>query len=122
MIKTMTQEQRDLIDKANIREIKMIDGNTLIAEVLDDTDKTILLYEPLELEFQRPGEASFVPWFFMSNDRYIEVGKDKLVATNECDVDFKIKYLQATVQKANFKAARLVDDIDIPEPDSDIKH
>ena len=94
----MNQQQEEMIMKTDIRELKLLDGSTIIAEVMDDNPETMLLFDPLQVVVGS-NSAAFIPWFLTGDTRYYELYKEKTVAFVPCSFDYKIKYLQAAAKK-----------------------
>lgn len=94
----MTENQIKLIDEADVREVKLIDGTSVIAEIIGEDETNILLYDPLQVVLDHT-TAMFVPWFITSTERYIPVAKNKTVASSGCTFDMKATYFQAIIKQ-----------------------
>jgi len=117
----MTQDQTNMIEQADIRELKMIDGSSIIAEILAEDGDNILLYDPMQIILEH-STAMFIPWFTTMADRYVQVNKSKTVANATCTFDVKHMYLQAIVRNKVKKVMEqsqddmdFYDDIETPE-------
>jgi len=93
----MTNNHSDLIANADVRELKMIDGSSVIAEILAEDGDNILLYDPMQIILEH-STAMFIPWFTTMADRYVQVNKSKTVANATCTFDVKTMYFQALMR------------------------
>lgn len=98
----MMERHTDIIDKADVREFKLIDGSSVIAEILAEDGQSVLMYDPMQIIIEH-STALFVPWFTTMEDRYVQVDKSKTVANAGCNMVTKTMYFQALVRRQTYK-------------------
>lgn len=84
---------------APIYEIKIMSGETIIAEIMDidSEDSSFMLYWPLKI-LDRPDGSFLGRWFISNRDPWIQLPKHQIVAYSECLMDMKTKYTVTIMQ------------------------
>jgi predicted homoserine dehydrogenase-like protein len=99
----MSKLIREAAKKLDVRQFKLINGEAIVACVVEDYDKRFELEGPLEIyESMTDGEYSigFRPWLSMSIETNLTILKTNVIASVSIDTDNKESYLSAIVAMA----------------------
>lgn len=94
---TDTDRQR-IIDKADIRELKLTSGETILGEMYGQHDDKVILHEPYCVVFNSSGLAMFRRWFVSVNGMLKYIPRSYIITeTVACDL-VKKQYIKAVLE------------------------
>ena len=94
----------DLIDetirKADIREIKLTNGQTLIAEIMGVHENQLVMYEPYIVDHTNAsGTAIFRKWFFGAEEGMQYLKESAILSFAKCNEDVKRAYIRNSIEE-----------------------
>lgn len=92
------QDRQHIIDQADIRELKLTSGETLIAESFGVVDHKLVMHEPYLVHFTVGGRAVFRRWFVSANDNMKYIPEDYIITYTECCDLVKKQYIRAVLE------------------------
>lgn len=92
----------DLINKTDVREFKLMDGSSIMGEVVEEDDGGVLLAYTLQLDFDR-GHVVMFPWFFSTNSNFTTLDWDRVIAYGSVDDNVKKSYLNHRMKERVIK-------------------
>ena len=85
---------KDLVEQTDVREFKLMDGSSILGEVVDEDDGGLLLAYTLQLEFDmEAGGVLMHPWFFSTQNNFTTLDWDRVIAFGTVDDNIKLSYM-----------------------------
>lgn len=92
----MTNDLKEYIDSLDIQEIRLITGEHIMSEVLQDNDEFILK-DPLQLVNMGNGNMSYMEWFPYTSSSYFVIDKSHILASGSMDFESKALFCKITI-------------------------
>tara|TARA_B100001113_G_C21097794_1_gene617315 strand:+ start:1544 stop:1957 length:414 start_codon:yes stop_codon:yes gene_type:complete len=98
------------MNKINIRQFKLLNGEEIIALVSQKEDKSFILERPFVIKANMLGGYAFVPWFPFSSQKLFKIEKNFIMHHVELDEDVKTEYIRlaANLSKPVIKDSKIV--------------
>lgn len=84
---------KDLVEKTDVREFKLMDGSTILSEVIEEDDDGLLLADAIQLSFDYEHGVVMHPWFLGTESRFQTVDWDRVVAYANVAHHIKLSYM-----------------------------
>lgn len=84
----------ETIKEADIRELKLMSGETLIGEIMGVHEKYLVVNEPYHVEFKNSGEAYFRRWFYSSDLEMAYIPEAHVITYAKCRYEIKRQYIK----------------------------
>jgi len=95
----MTDIIEQTIQKADIREIKLMNGQTLVGEIMGVHENQLVIYEPYIVDHtSNSGTAMFRKWFFGAEEGMHYVKESAILSFAKCNEDVKRAYIQNSIE------------------------
>ncbi len=92
----MTDDLRDYISKLDIQELRLMNGDHIIAEVLWDRESDeIVIKDPLLLS----GDKSVTEWFAFTDTQYFSIDKSSIIASGTLDFSSKAYFCRLVLSR-----------------------
>lgn len=96
----MNEDVSEYIDKLDIQEIRLINGDHILAEVLWDRETPeVLIKDPIKLGNDINGVRTFVEWFSFTEDQYFSIDRSTIVASGSLDINTKLFFCRLIILK-----------------------
>lgn len=87
----------------NIRQIKLVNGDDIIA-IVQSVNKTNLLIErPIKIELCGDGDFKFMPWFALSSETMFTICDRTVVHHVEVDEEIKYAYINYATRNDDYE-------------------
>lgn len=96
--------KQDLVDKADIREFKLINGETIIGEVVGLSEGFIIINEPYTLMHNHGGVIMFRRWFYSSETNTKYVPQACVITFDKCCTLVKERYISSLMEDVTLDA------------------
>ena len=98
------------MNKINIRQFKLLNGEEIIALVSQKEDKSFILERPFVIKSNMLGGYAFVPWFPFSSQKLFKIEKNYIMHHVELDEDVKTEYIRlaANLSKPVIKDSKIL--------------
>ena len=92
----MTDDLRTYISKLDIQEIRLTNGDHIIAEVIWDREsEEIVIKDPLLLM----GDKSVTEWFAFTDSQYFSIDKSSIIASGTLDFNSKAYFCRLVLSR-----------------------
>lgn len=122
--KMPSQDLQDIIDTTDIREFKLMDGTTIITEIVDRTDGKFLVSDPMQLTMDIDKGMIMFPWFFSADENMCEIREHQILASANVHNSVKVTYMKHLLKMSvlevddNGENEFLLDDTRMSDSDS----
>ena len=85
----MSTELNQYLNELSIYMIRLVDGTTIIAKIIDEDTNTFLIQHPHEVhlhEGTRALDMSIHDWMYLSDDTETIIQKDKVISYSEANI------------------------------------
>lgn len=91
----MTDDYKSIVNKTDIREIKLIDGSTIMCEVISEDEEMMMVTDAhlIDLDLDHGGIA-LMPWFIGTEQKSLELYHNKIVASVSVSPTVKVSYIK----------------------------
>ena len=94
----MSNNHQEIIDQADIREIKLISGDTLIGEIMGVHEKYLVLHDPYIAETSATGVTTFRRWFFSAESDMQYIPETAVMTYAKCREEVKKQYIKYVLE------------------------
>lgn len=93
-------EVRKSVLKADIREFKLTNGQTIIGELVEASEQDFVLYDPYIIDASsNTGVAVFRKWFVGAEEGFQNIKKAFVMSHAECRYEVKEAYIKNVVEE-----------------------
>ena len=86
-------------DKLDIRHIKMINGDEILALINQNNADNLLIERPVLVNQNMLGSYSLTPWFPFTKTSLFKIFKNRIVASVKIDASIQQNYINYVLQK-----------------------
>lgn len=91
----------EMIDKTDVKEFKLVSGESVVAEVIGYTDHAFILHNPYAVDSERSSSnAYFRKWFYTSEHKDYSIQHDFVMCSAPSSVDVKTQYIRAVLKES----------------------
>ena len=83
-----------LLERTDIREFKLMDGSTIMCEVVDITDGKYLISDPMIMRVDMSHGMVMYPWFFSDGEKFTELDESRILASSIVNDSLKVTYMR----------------------------
>ena len=92
-------DMQEIINSADIREIKLISGDTLIGEIMGVHEKYLVIHDPYIVDHTSSnGTTMFRKWFFSAESELQYVPETAVMTYAKCREDVKQQYIKYVLE------------------------
>ena len=96
----MSDDLREHIAGLDIQEIRLVNGDHILAEVLwDHESPEMVIKDPIKLGIDKNGVRTFVEWFSFTDDQYFSIDKNMIMAAGTVDFNSKLFFCRLILTK-----------------------
>ena len=96
----MSDDLREHIAGLDIQEIRLVNGDHILAEVLWDRESPeMVIKDPIKLGIDKNGVRTFVEWFSFTDDQYFSIDKNMIMAAGTVDFNSKLFFCRLILTK-----------------------
>ena len=96
----MSDDLREHIAGLDIQEIRLVNGDHILAEVLWDRESPeMVIKDPIKLGIDKNGVRTFVEWFSFTDDQYFSIDKSMVMAAGVVDFSSKVFFCRMILTK-----------------------
>jgi hypothetical protein len=97
----MTDDLREHIASLNIQEIRLLNGDHILAEVLYDHESDdIVIKDPVQLTIGPTGGRVFSEWFGFTDGQYFSIDKSSIIASGNLDFQTKAFFCRLVLTRS----------------------
>jgi hypothetical protein len=97
----MTEDLREHIAGLNIQELRLMNGDHILAEVLYDHDSDdIVIKDPVQLTIGPSGGRIFTEWFGFTDGQYFSIDKSSIIAAGNLDFSTKTFFCRLVLTRS----------------------
>ena len=97
----MSKELEQYLDELDIHMIRLVDGSTILAKIVDEDDKMFLLQYPHEVclhEATNALDMSIHDWMFLSDDSEVMIQKSNVLCHSQANILTKNFYSKVVLR------------------------
>ena len=95
----MTDDLKSHIEKLDIQELRMANGDHIIAEVLWDRDSDDIVIKDPILVNNSPNGKSFTEWFTFTDTQYFSIDKSSVIASGTVAFTAKVFFCRLVLTR-----------------------
>jgi len=87
----MTNDLQEYIEQLEIQEFRLVSGEHVVAEIIDESDDTYSVKDPILVE-RISNMQTFSEWFPYSDNTYFGIDKDHIIGCSAVDFHTKVMF------------------------------
>ena len=87
----MTNDLKEYIEQLEIQEFRLVSGEHVLSEILDESDDTYAVKDPILVERIEHRQA-FSEWFPYTDNTYFSIDKAHIIGCSRADFETKVMF------------------------------
>lgn len=95
----MTNDLVEHITKLDIQELRMINGDHIIAEILFEDDDEFTISDAIMIDKMVDGNTFYTEWFPFSDTKYMSLSKKHIIGSTTVGFEYKAMFYRLVITR-----------------------